>query len=107
MWQVAERIPELLNISSPEFLSVNRCYGVRRLAAALLCPGLPGCGSYVHENAVHHGLVSVASNYPCCSAGWFEQRAEPSFRKTILSFPCDTINVRDDFVVSADFLAAK
>ena len=62
---------------------------------------------YVHENPVHHGLVSVASNYPWCSAGWFERRAEPSFRKTILSFPCDTINVRDDFVVSPDFLAAK
>jgi putative transposase len=62
---------------------------------------------YVHENAVHHGLVSVASNYPWCSAGWFERSAEASFRKTILSLPCDTINVRDDFEVSREFFEAK
>jgi putative transposase len=62
---------------------------------------------YVHENAVHHGLVSIASNYPWCSAGWFEQRAEASFRKTILNFPCDTINVNDAFEVSPDFLTAR
>jgi putative transposase len=62
---------------------------------------------YVHENAVHHGLVSVASNYPWCSAGWFERCAEASFRKTIMSLPCNTINVLDDFEVSPDFLASK
>jgi len=30
---------------------------------------------YVHENAVHHGLVKRAVLYPWCSAGWFEQKA--------------------------------
>jgi putative transposase len=62
---------------------------------------------YVHQNAVRHGVVSVASNYPWCSAGWFELRAEPAFRKTILSFPFDTVNVRDDFDVNLDLAALK
>ncbi len=62
---------------------------------------------YVHENAVHHGLISVASNYPWCSAGWFERCAEASFRQTTLTFPYDTINVSDDFDVSRDFLTTK
>ena len=35
------RWPVLLT-PTPEFLSVHRRYGVRQLAAALLCPGLPG-----------------------------------------------------------------
>jgi REP-associated tyrosine transposase len=59
---------------------------------------------YVHDNAVHHGLVKAASNYPWCSAGWFERRAEPAFRKTIESFRYDEINVDDDFSVDGNFL---
>src|SRR6266849_4456606 len=31
--------------------------------------------SYVHQNAVRHGVVRVAARYPWCSAGWFERRA--------------------------------
>jgi putative transposase len=26
--------------------------------------------NYVHQNAVRHGLVEVAKEYPWCSAGW-------------------------------------
>ena len=55
---------------------------------------------YVHENAVHHGIVRRASNYPWCSAGWFERKADPAFRRTVLSFPCDRISVPDSFDVT-------
>ena len=54
---------------------------------------------YVHENAVRHRLVRRAVNYPWCSAGWFERMAVPSFRKTVLGFPCDRIALPDDFEV--------
>jgi putative transposase len=60
---------------------------------------------YVHENAVHHGLVRLAANYPWCSAGWFERKASRAFRKTILSFPCDKLSVRDDFTVKSEEIA--
>jgi len=53
--------------------------------------------NYVHSNPVHHGLVPVASAYPWCSAGWFEQNAKPSFYKTVSSFRFDRLRVPDDF----------
>jgi putative transposase len=52
---------------------------------------------YTHENPVHHGLVSVASDYPWCSAGWFERTSSAAFRKTLASFKIDRVNVPDDF----------
>jgi len=52
---------------------------------------------YVHENAVHHGLVNEATRYDWCSAGWLEQRADPAYRKMLQSFPIDNVNVYDDF----------
>ena len=57
--------------------------------------------SYVHNNAVKHGLVSNAALYPWCSAAWFEQKAEPAFRRQVAMTKTDRINVRDDFDVSA------
>ena len=42
--------------------------------------------SYVHQNAVRHGLVNVASQYPWCSAAWFERAATPAMIKTIYGF---------------------
>jgi len=56
---------------------------------------------YVHENAVYHGIVSRAANYPWCSAGWFERKASPAFRKMVFSFPCDRISIQDAFEVKA------
>ncbi|MGA7853196.1 MAG: transposase [Candidatus Acidiferrales bacterium] len=56
---------------------------------------------YVHENAVHHGIVRRASNYPWCSAGWFERKATPGFRKTVSGFPCDKLEIPDTFQVDA------
>lgn len=53
--------------------------------------------NYVHNNPVKHGLVKVASQYPFCSAGWFEVNAKPSLYRKIQSFKYDKVNVRDDF----------
>lgn len=53
--------------------------------------------SYVHQNPVRHGLVSVASQYPWCSALWFEQMASSSQIRTLSRFRTDRINVLDDF----------
>jgi putative transposase len=55
---------------------------------------------YVHENAVHHGVVARAANYPWCSAAWFERKASPAFRKNVFGVPCDRISVPDSFEVS-------
>lgn len=53
--------------------------------------------NYVHQNAVKHGLVPVANQYPWCSAAWFERTATPSMVKTIYGFKIDRIKVLDDF----------
>jgi putative transposase len=55
---------------------------------------------YVHENALRHGVVARAVNYPWCSAAWFERKASPAFRKTVLAWPCDRISIADSFEVS-------
>ncbi len=55
--------------------------------------------NYVHQNAVRHGLVRVPSQYPWCSAGWFESKAERSFFQTVSGFRTDKITVPDDFEV--------
>jgi putative transposase len=53
--------------------------------------------NYVHNNAVHHGIVKLAENYPYCSAGWFQQKADPAFQKKVNSFRHDCIKIVDDF----------
>ncbi|MGH9744098.1 MAG: REP-associated tyrosine transposase [Candidatus Acidiferrum sp.] len=57
--------------------------------------------NYVHTNAVRHGLVREPGAYPWCSAGWFQRSASPAFRETVMSFPCDIVNVPDEFEVLA------
>jgi putative transposase len=52
---------------------------------------------YVHQNPVKHGLVSVANQYPWCSASWFETNARSGFVKSVYSFNVDRINMPDDF----------
>ena len=52
---------------------------------------------YVNHNPVHHGLVPVASQYPFCSAAWFETQAEPTFRRKVESFGIERVNMVDDF----------
>ena len=53
--------------------------------------------NYVHQNAVKHGLVPVASQYPWCSAAWFERTASPAVVKSIYRFKTDRVTVPDDF----------
>lgn len=53
--------------------------------------------NYVNQNAVKHGLVKNAVDYPWCSASWFARVAPISFQKTVSSFKTDTINIVDDF----------
>ena len=52
---------------------------------------------YVHANAVHHGLVAAAREYPFCSAHWFETQADEAWVRTVYSFKIDRVNVYDDF----------
>ena len=53
--------------------------------------------NYVHQNAVKHGLVLAANQYPWCSAAWFERTATPAQVKTVYSFKTDRIRVIDDY----------
>jgi putative transposase len=52
---------------------------------------------YVTANAVHHGLVEAAINYPWCSASWLKESTSKSFQKTIYSHKFDTLKIKDDF----------
>ncbi len=58
---------------------------------------------YVHQNPVKHGLVSIASAYPWCSAGWFERTARAAQIKTVYSLKVDKIKVYDDYDVAPDW----
>jgi putative transposase len=53
--------------------------------------------NYVHQNAVKHKLVTVANQYPWCSAAWFERVASSAQVKTIYGFKLDRVKVEDDF----------
>ncbi len=53
--------------------------------------------NYVHNNAVKHQIANVATEYPFCSARWFEQNVESSFYRMASSFKYDKLNVVDDF----------
>ena len=53
--------------------------------------------NYVHHNPAKHGLVKNAEDYAWCSMAWFTKNAEASFRKTVLSFKHDRVNVDDDY----------
>lgn len=53
--------------------------------------------NYVHHNAVKHGVVRHAADYPWCSAAWFERTATPAQVKTIYAFNTDRVIVKDEF----------
>jgi len=59
--------------------------------------------NYTHQNAVKHGLVAVANQYPWCSARWFERTARPAQVNTIYRFKTDQVRVPDDFEVAPDW----
>lgn len=51
----------------------------------------------VHQNAVKHRLVAVASQYPWCSAAWFERSASRAMVESIYRFKVDQLQVFDPF----------
>ncbi len=53
--------------------------------------------NYVHQNPVKHGLTPVASQYPWCSARWFEGSASVAMVKSVYRFKIDRLQVADDF----------
>ena len=59
--------------------------------------------NYVHQNAVKHGLVPVACQYPWCSAAWFERTASPAMVKSIYRFKTDKVSLADEFETDADW----
>ena len=59
--------------------------------------------NYVHQNPVLHGLVKVATQYPWCSARWFERVGSPSQVKSIYRFDARRVRVSDDFEVDVDW----
>jgi putative transposase len=61
--------------------------------------------NYVHQNAVKHGLVPVANQYPFCSAAWFERTASTAMVKSVYRFKTDKVSVPDEFEVDGDWRA--
>jgi putative transposase len=59
--------------------------------------------NYVHQNAVKHGLVPVANQYPWCSAAWFERTTSPAKVNSIYRFKTDRVNVEDDYLPATDW----
>ena len=55
---------------------------------------------YVHQNAVKHGLVAVANQYPWCSAAWFERTGTTAQVNTIYSLKIDRVQVYDEYEVA-------
>jgi putative transposase len=59
--------------------------------------------NYVHQNAVKHGLVPVASQYAWCSAAWFEREASAATVRSIYRFKVDRVQVSDEFEVAPEW----
>jgi putative transposase len=59
--------------------------------------------NYVHQNAVKHGLVTAAAEYPWCSARWLERESAPAMVKAIGRFKIDRLKVPDDFEVAGEW----
>ncbi len=53
--------------------------------------------NYVHQNAVKHGLVTIASQYHWCSAAWLERTASPAIVRVIYGYKTDKLNIADDY----------
>ena len=52
---------------------------------------------YTNENAVHHGIVRVATEYPWCSAAWFERETPRKFAEVVRGIKVDRVKVFDPF----------
>ena len=63
--------------------------------------------NYVHQNAVKHGLVPVACQYPWCSAAWLERTASPAMVKAIYRFKTDRVSVPDEYETDPNWQACE
>jgi len=63
--------------------------------------------NYVHQNAIHHRLVRAATQYPWCSAAWFERKADRAFFNTVTKFTGKGIKVPDDFTVEPGIIPSE
>ncbi|QIF03677.1 hypothetical protein G5S37_19850 [Roseimicrobium sp. ORNL1] len=52
--------------------------------------------NYVHQNAVHHKLVTRASEWRWCSARSFKEAVTPAWVKTVASFKFERIAEEDE-----------
>jgi putative transposase len=52
---------------------------------------------YTNENAVHHGVVRLATQYRWRSASWFEEHARAAFVATLRSVRMDLVKIVDEF----------
>ena len=59
--------------------------------------------NYVHHNAVKHGRVPVANQYPWCSAAWFENTASQAMVESIYRFNIDKVAIDDGFAVPGEW----
>lgn len=59
--------------------------------------------NYTHRNAVKHGLVKRATEYPWCSARWFERETSPAMVKAITRFKTEAIKVDDEYEVAPEW----
>ena len=59
--------------------------------------------NYVHQNAVKHGLVRVANQYPWCSAGWLERTATAAQVKTVYSIKTDRLGIYDEYTPAPEW----
>lgn len=59
--------------------------------------------NYLHQNAVKHGLVLVANEYPWCSASWFEREATVAQVKTVYRFDAERVSVPDGYEVAVEW----
>ena len=59
--------------------------------------------NYTHQNAVKHGLVKAAADYPWCSAGWFEKHTSKAMVKSIYRFKTEHVRVSDDLDVAPEW----
>ena len=51
--------------------------------------------NYVHQNAVHHGLVRKASEWKWCSAGEFKKAVSSAWLRTVAGYRFDEIARQD------------
>ncbi len=59
--------------------------------------------NYTHQNAVKHGLVAKAADYPWCSAAWFERHTSKAMVESIQRFKTERVRVPDDYQVAAEW----